>query len=126
MPIQLTLDLMAKPQLKRKSIIKKEAWLDVTEIARGVGFTVPAQVSIALNDALELLRNETDGDYDQRLYDALWQAHLQLSLDHVPSATFNFNFTCKDGKTEEMREVSLHLHTEIKEDTIYRGRLEDF
>lgn len=126
MPMQLALDFTTKSPLEKRPIIQNATWLDVTELARGVGFTATVQLSIALNDALKLLQNETDGDYDQRLYDALWQAHFQLSLDHLPSATFNFSFTRKHGKTEELQEVGLHLHTEIKEDTIYLGRLEDF
>jgi hypothetical protein len=79
-----------------------------------------------LNDALEPLQNETDGDYDQRLYDALWQAHFQLSLDHLTFTTFNFGFRRKYGKPGEILDVSLRLHAEIQEDTISLGKLEDF
>jgi hypothetical protein len=124
--IQLSLDFTTRPRLQKEPIIQNSTWLDVSQIARGVGFTGRVQVSNALNDALEPFQNEIDSDYDQRLYDALWQAHFQLSLDRLRSATFNFSFTRRHGKPGEMYDVSLRLHAEIEEDTIYLGRLEDF
>ena len=101
-------------------------WLDVTGIAAGTGFTTKVAVSIALSDALQPIANETDSDYDQRLYDALWLAHFQLSLDHCQSATFNFLFTRKHWRTEEIIDASLHLHIEVSNDQAYLGLLEDF
>jgi len=101
-------------------------WLDVTGIAASTGFTTKVAVSIALSDALQPIANETDSDYDQRIYDALWLAHFQLSLDHCQSATYNFLFTRKHWRTEEIIDASLHLHIEVSNGQAYLGLLEDF
>ena len=126
MSTQLTLDFTPRPQREQQPIIENEAWLDVSDIARGVGFTTTVQVSISLNDALQPLQNEIEGDYDQRLYDALWAAHFKLSLDQSQSATFNFTFPRKDRKTEEVSEVSLRLRVEAQKQVVLLGLLEDF
>ena len=126
MPMQLILDFTTKPPLQRKPVIENKTWLDVSDLARGVGFTTAVQNSIALHDALEPLQNEIDGDYDQHLYDALWRAHFQLSLDPLPSATFNFAFPRKDWKTEEISEINLRLRVEAKEQVVLLGLLQDF
>ena len=126
MSTQMTLDFTPKPQREQRPIIKNEAWLDVSDIARGVGFITTVQVSISLNDALQPLQNEIDDDYDQRLYDALWQAYFQLSLDQSQSTTFNFTFPRKDRKTEEVSEVSLRLRVEAQKQVVLLGLLENF
>ena len=126
MPMQLTLNFTPRPQPERQPIIQNEVWLDVSDIARGVGFTTAVQVSINLNDALEPLRNEIEGDYDQRLYDCLWLAHFQLSLDQSQSATFNFTFPRKDWKTEEVSEVSLRVRVEAQKQVVHLGLLQNF
>ena len=108
MQMQLALDFTPRPQQKQKSIIKNPTWVDVTDIARGVGFSVPVEVSIALSDALAPLQTEDDEDYDQRLYDALWLAHHYLSLDLRESFTFTFDFLRKD------RQASLRLRVEMQ------------
>ena len=118
---------MAPPLIsKTKPHVPDMRWLDVTGIAAGTGFTTKVAVSIALSDALQPIANETDGDYDQRLYDALWLAHFQLSLDHCQSATYNFLFTRKHWRTEEIIDASLHLHIEVSNGQAYLGLLEDF
>ena len=53
-------------------------------------------------------------------------AHFQLSLDHCQSATYNFLFTRKHWRTEEIIDASLHLHIEVSNDQAYLGLLEDF
>ena len=126
MSTQLTLNFTPKPQREQQPIIENEAWLDVSDIARGMGFTTTVQVSISLNDALQPLQNEIDGDYDQRLYDALWQGYFQLSLNQSQSATFNFTFPRKDWKREEVSEVSLRLRVEAQEQVVLLGLLENF
>ncbi|MCI0564100.1 MAG: hypothetical protein MN733_36960 [Nitrososphaera sp.] len=115
-----------KPQREQKPITENEAWLDVSDIARGVGFTTTVQISVTLNDALQALQNETDGEYDQRLYDFLWHAHFQLSLDQSQSATFNFTFPRKDRRTEVVSEVSLRGRGEAQKQAVLLGLLEDF
>jgi hypothetical protein len=100
--------------------------LDVSEIARGVGFANKVEVSLALSDALEPIQSEEDGDYDQRLYDALWLAHFQLSLDQSRSATFAFTFPRKHWKTEEITEASLRLRVETQPQSVLVGLLPDF
>jgi len=107
-------------------IPRNETWLDVSDIARGVGFTTVVQISLTLNDALEPLRNEINGGYDQRLYDCLWLAHFKLSLDRGPSATFNFTLPRKGRKTGEVSEISLRLRVEARKQVVLFGLLEDF
>lgn len=124
--MQLTLDLTTTTPLQKTPIIQNETWLDVSGIARGVGFTTPVQISITLSDALEPLQNEVDSDYDQRLYDALWRAHFQLSLDPLPSTTFNFTFPRKYDKADETIEVSLRLRAEAQKQVVLIGLIEDF
>lgn len=126
MSMQLTFDFTPKPQREQSPIIKNEAWLNVSDIARGVGFTTAVQASISLNDALQPLQNEIDGDYDQRLYDALWQAYFQFSLDQSQSATFNFTFPRQGWKREEVSEVNLRVRVEAQEQVVLIGLLEDF
>lgn len=98
-------------------IPRNETWLDVSGIARGVGFTTAVQVSVTLNDALQPLQNEMDEmdeDHDQRLYDCLWRAHFKLSLDRSQAVTFNFTFPRKDWKTGEVSESSLRVRVEAQ------------
>ncbi len=126
MPMQLTLDFSIKHHRQHQRIIRNDGWLDVSDIARGVGFTTIVQISIALHDALEPLQNEPGGDYDQRLYDALWQAYFQLALDQRQSVTFNFTFSRKHEEADEITEVSLRLRVEMQGQTTLVGLLQDF
>jgi hypothetical protein len=121
MAMQLPLDSTPEPPREKQPIIQYEAWLDVSDIARGVGFIVPVHVSVSLNDALQPLQNEIEGDHDQRLYDCLWLAHFQLSLDQSQSVDFNFTFSRKDRKTEEVSEVSLRVRVETQKQVVLLG-----
>lgn len=107
-------------------IPRNETWLDVSDIARGVGFTTAVQFSVTLNDALQPLQNEKDENYDQRLYDCLWLAHFKLSLDRNKSVTFNFTFPRKDRKTGEVSETNLRVRMDAQEQVMLLGLLEDF
>lgn len=107
-------------------IPRNETWLNVSDIARGVGFTTEVQISLTLNDALESLQNEIDGGYDQRLYDCLWLAHFKLSLDRSPSATFNFTFPRRDWKAEAVCEINLRVRVEVQNQVVLLGLLKDF
>jgi hypothetical protein len=124
MPMKLSLD--SKREREQTPMIQNELWLDVSDIARGVGFTTAVQISIHLKDALEPHQNERDGDYDQRLYDCLWLAHFQLSIDQSQSATFNFSFTRMGCKAEEASEISLRLRAETQKQVVLLGLLKDF
>jgi hypothetical protein len=124
MPINLPLE--STRGREQKPIIPPELWLDVSDIARGVGFTATVQISINLNDVLQPLQNQIDGDYDQRLYDCLWLAHFQLSLDQSQSATFNFSFTRIGCKTEEASEISLRLRVEAQKQVVRLSLLRVF
>ena len=126
MPMQLTFDFSPRHQREQRPILQNEDWLDVSDIARGVGFATAVQVGISLHEALQPLQNEIDGDYDQRLYDALWMAHLNLSLDQSQSATFHFTFPRKDGKTEKVSEIRLRLIVEAQKQVVWLGLMEDF
>ncbi len=107
-------------------IPRNETWLDVSDIARGVGFTTAVQVSVTLNDALQPLQNEMDDNYDQRLYDCLWLAHFKLSLDRSQSVTFNFTFPRQDRKSGEISEISLRVRVEAQKQVVLLGLLQDF
>lgn len=126
MPMQLTLDFTSGPRLSRTPMVPSVTRLEVSEIARGVGFANKVEVSLALSDALEPIQSEEDGDYDQRLYDALWLAHFQLFLDQSRSATFAFTFPRKHWKTEEITEASLRLRVETQLQSVLVGLLPDF
>jgi len=124
MQMQLTLDFTPRPS---NLIIKNTTWIDVSDIARGIGFTIPVELSIALNDALEPLRTEDDEDYDQRLYDALWLAHHYLSLDHQrESISFTFDFLREDKHTGKFTEASLRLRVETQKQVVLLGLMQDF
>jgi len=126
MPMQMTLNFTSGPQQEQRPIIQNETWLDVSDIAHGVGFTATVKVGISLNNALQPVQNEIDGDYDQRLYDALWVAHFKLSLDQSQSATFNFTFPRKDRKTKEVSDVSLRVRVETQKEVVLLGLLQAF
>ncbi len=123
--MQLTLDFTPKPCVP-PPLLQNLTWLDVSDVARGVGFSTTVEISLALHDMLEPVSTEEDGDYDQRLYDALWLAHFELSLDHRESANFRFTFPRKHWKTEEITEVSLHLRCEAKNNSVFLGLVQDF
>jgi hypothetical protein len=123
---QLVFYLALRNQGEQKSIIQNEGWLDVSDIARGVGFTSVVRVSNGLQEALQAGQNEIGGDYNQRLYDALWLSHFKLSLDPGQSVTFNFTFPRKEGTAEKVSEIRLRLRVEVEKQTVWLGLMEDF
>lgn len=125
MPMQLTLDFTPKACAPPPPI-HDSTWLDVSDVARGVGFSPVVEISPALHDALDPISTEEDGDYEQRLFDALWQARFELSLDHRESADFTFTFPRKHWRTEEIMEICLRLRCEVKNKTVFFGLMEDF
>jgi hypothetical protein len=118
MPTQLAFDfsLPAQPVLLE---IQREEWLDVTDIARGVGFTDPVEISVALNDALEPRQGEPEEAYDQRLYDLLWLAHLQWTISEGEAATLN----CFFERANSTAETRLRIRLELREGIIRLGLL---
>ncbi len=125
MPTQLTLDF--SPRLSRqKPIIKIPSWMNVSDIARGVGFKVPVEVSMGLSDALEPLQAQEVDEYDQHLYDALWLAHHYLSLDQRQSISFPFDFLREDLLLGKFVEASLRLRVEVQAGVILLGLIQDF
>lgn len=125
MPMQMILDFTREPE-RKQTMLQKEAWLEVTEMARGVGFITTVHISLTLSDALEPLQNEIDGDYDQRLYDCLWLSHFKLFLAQRQSVTFSFTFPRKDGKTEKISEIGLRLRVKAQKQVVWLGLMEDF
>ena len=113
MPTQLSFDFQTKPVLKHPP----PQWLEVES---------SAEVSIALHDALTPFSTEEDGDYDQRLFDALWLARFELALDYRESANFTFSFPRKHWRTEKTTDTSLRLRCEAHGETIRLGLLADF
>lgn len=119
---QITMSLA--PPIKAR--VNDPRWLDVSDIARGVGFTAKVEISAALSDALEPTATEAEDSYDQRLYDALWQAHFQLARDQVRSITFNFTFQRAGWKPGETIEIRLRLRVETWQEAVVIGLLDDF
>ncbi len=101
-------------------------WLDASDIAAGVGFDGKVLLSIALSDALEPITTESNGDYDQRLYDALWLAHFRLRLHQLKAVTFNFTFQRRHWMSGERFDASLRLRAETRGEALFIGLLEDF
>ncbi len=108
MAVQLAFDfsLPAQPALPD---IQKEEWLDVTDIARGLGFTGPVEIGLALHDALETHQDEPEDAYDHRLYDCLWLAHLQWALSEGEAATLNFFFERANSAAETRLRIRLEF-----------------
>ena len=115
MPTQLSFALSSKPVFQHPP--PPLLWLEVD---------ANAEVSIALHDALTPLSTEEDGDYDQRLYDALWLARFELALDHKQSANFTFTFPRKHWRTEDVSDITLRLQCEKFGDITRLGLLADF
>ena len=126
MAIQLAFDFTSKSLVEDNLITTKETWLDISDIARGVGFAETVHLSLALNDALEARNEMSESDYDQLLYDALWLAHLQLTLNQSQVATFNFVFPSNDWETEKKWDISLRLRVEAYKQVVLLGLLSDF
>jgi hypothetical protein len=101
-------------------------WLDVSDIAPGVGFSEAVAISPAFSDAIKETQMETEADYDQRLYDSLWLAHFELSLNDGQPANFTFVFSRKHWKTNNLSETCLRLRVERGYQGIHLGSREDF
>lgn len=125
MQTQLTLDFTIRTP-KQKSLIRNTTWVDVSDIARGVGFHAPVEVSMGLSDALEPLKTHEVDEYDQHLYDALWLAHHHLSLDQRSACTFTFDFLREDLLGGKFIEARLRLRVEVQKRVVLLGLLQDF
>lgn len=125
MPTQLPMIFPTRPPPSRATI-QSTTWLDVSEIAIGVGFSKPVSISLALSDTLEANKLETENDYDQRLYDALYLVHFELSLNGRRPTSFTFTFSRKHLKTDELSETSLRLRVERLTQGVHLGLQEDF
>lgn len=126
MSTQLRFDITHCPTADTEPAFDLRNWLDVSAIAVGVGFDQPVFVSLALSDAFKAGQSEADGKYDQRLYDALWYAHFEWSLNDGRSAHLAFTFPYKLQKAEIAHETSLRLHVEARSQGMFLGLLEDF
>ena len=126
MSMQLTFDFTPRHQREQRPILQNEDWLDVSDIARGVGFATAVQVGISLHEALQPLQNEIDGDYDQRLYDALWMAHFKLSLEDSQFATFSCTFPRRDRRTAADSEISLRVRAVAQKQVVLVALLQGF
>lgn len=126
MSTQLRLDLTPRPPEDPEPVFDLRNWLDVSAIAAGVGFDQPVFVSVALSDALEANQTETASDYEQRIYDALWYAHFEWSLNDRRTVHFTFTFPSKRLKAENILETSLRLRLEKQSHGFCLGLLEDF
>ena len=109
---QLPLDFSTRLPPPSRPIIAYLTWIDVSDIAAGVGFSETVSISLALSDALEATQLEVVNEYDQRLYDALWLAHFELSLNDGRPVNFTFTFSQAHWKTGELSEIGLRLRVE--------------
>ena len=125
MQMQLALDFTPRPSYLKPNI-KNTTWMNVSDVARGVGFMMPVEVSVTLSDALEALQSEDADSYDQRLYDALWLAHHYLSLNQLQSFTFTFDFLREDLLSGKFTEASLRLRVETQKQIVLLGLVQDF
>ena len=125
MSTQLHLDLTPRPPTDTEPAFDPRNWLDVSSIAAGVGFDQPVFVSLTLSDAFEAGRTESS-TYEQRLYDALWYAHFEWSLNDGRSAHIAFTFPYRLQKAKPAHETSLRLHVERRSQGVFLGLLEDF
>ena len=122
---QLIFDFTPRPA-KQKTISRIPSWMDVSDIARGLGFKTSVEVSLGLIDALEPLQIESVDEYDQHLYDALWLAHHYLSLDQRQSISFTFDFLRENLLSGKFMEVSLRLRVDVQKQVVMLGLLQDF
>jgi len=122
---QLPLNFSDRLPPASKPATENPDWLDVSDIATGVGFSEPVFISPALSNALEANQLETEADYDQRLYDALWLAHFELSLNDKRLINFTFTFPRKHRKTDEITETSLRLRVGKSPQGIQLGLKQD-
>jgi hypothetical protein len=123
---QLPLDFSTRLPPPTRPIIAYPTWMDISQIAAGVGFSEPLFISLTLSDALQATHLEAVNDYDQRLCDVLWLGHFELSLNDRQPATFTFTFSRAHGKTGEITETSLRLHAEKGSQGIRLGLKQDF
>ena len=123
---QLPLDFSTRLPPPSRPIIAYSTWVDVSDIAAGVGFSEPVSISLALSDTLEASQLEVVNEYDQRLYDALWLAHFELSLNDGRSVNFTFTFSRAHWKTGELSETGLRLRVENGPQGIRLGLKTDF
>lgn len=123
---QLPLNFSTRLPPPSRPIMAYPTWQDVSEIAAGVGFPEPVSISLALSDALETTQLEVVNEYDQRLYDALWLAHFELSLNDGRPVNFTFTFSRTHWKTGELCETSLRLRVEKGSQGIRLGLKMDF
>ena len=126
MSSQLPLNFSDRSPPASESAIENPAWIDVSDIAIGVGFSETVSISLALSDTLEASHLETENDYDQRLYDALWLAQFELSLNNRQPTSFTFTFSRKHLKTDELSETRLRLRVERLPQGVHLGLQEDF
>jgi hypothetical protein len=106
--MQLTFALFSPSPSSPKPIMPDTTWLDVSAIARGIGFATSVEVSPAFDDAIAALPSEDQLEYDQRLYDALWLAHHYLTLDQAEACSFTFHFLHKENPSSLRLRVVTH------------------
>jgi hypothetical protein len=126
MNTQLRFDLTPCPPTDTEPTFDLRNWLDVSSIAAGVGFDQPVFVSVTLSDVFEAGLSDADSKYDQHLYDALWYAHFEWSLNDGRSAHLAFTSSYKLRDAETANGNSLRLHVERRSQGMFLGLLEDF
>ena len=122
--MQLSLNLTFTSVPPAIKLFQHTTWLDAGWATVPLGFTKKVEISQSLHDALRPYQAEDDPD--QHLYDALWLAHHYLVIEQRSSFSFTFDFLWDDKCNGRMRETSLRLHLEEKQQIILLGLLQDF
>ncbi|MBM3126254.1 MAG: hypothetical protein FJZ87_14485 [Chloroflexi bacterium] len=84
----------------RAQAIEDGVLVDVTDIARQVGFRFPVAITCALDDRLQPSRHDLGQDHDGRLWDVLWVAALSIRLIGRDTDTGEQEVDPKDGKLQ--------------------------
>ena len=122
--MQLSLNLTFASVPPAIKLFQHTTWLDAGWATVPLGFTKKVEISQSLHDALQPY--PTEDDPDQHLYDALWLAHHYLVIEQRSSFSFTFDFLWDDKHNGRMRQTSLRLHLEEKQQIILLGLLQDF
>jgi hypothetical protein len=97
----------------RADAIADGVLVDVTDIAKGVGFKLPVAITEALNNRLTPTKADQalGQDYDGRLWDVLWLAAFTSKLADRGTDTITFTVVLQeaDAKNGEPQNNDLHL-----------------
>nr|WP_326532008.1 DUF6573 family protein [Rhodoferax sp.] len=99
----------------RAQAISDGVLIDVSVMAKGVGFSVPVAITSAVwSDCVEWndrdSSRQTYQDESGRLWDVLWMAHLAARRAQGGEVAYTLRRVPRGGSGQRPREVTLHLH----------------